>query len=166
MYTCAAYLASPTDLRERMLDPISIITAVGAGLKLIDQFRDLAIKVSGRTPSPPSTLATKEGSAIEIKAGGQVLQRIESSQLKTGSLDDVRFRALEHRIASNWALYYGNYSELPMLAADERVRVQVRMERMKQELCQDFRSITKMYEDILGVGLPDHYSLYEVCTGP
>jgi hypothetical protein len=79
--------------------------------------------------------------------------------------DEKRYRALERRVRSNWTSFNDLFAELPELATDERARIKLRMGRMEEELCTDFREMVRIYESTLGVGLPDHYSLYEVCSG-
>jgi hypothetical protein len=145
------------------MDPETVITTISLGLKLVDQFRELVLRFFGRPAPAPSATAEQSGNAIEIKSHGQVYQRVESSQLKMDSFDEVRYRALEQRVRMSWSLFHELFAQLPLLPTDEQVRIKLRMERIKEELCQDFRGMVRMYEELMGVSLPDHYSLYEVC---
>jgi hypothetical protein len=147
-----------------MIDIESIILMIGSGLKLVDQFRDLALKFIGKKPTPPSAIAEKSGNAIEIKSHGRVVQRIEGNSLRLNEFDNVRFRALDQRVKLNWTLFNELYAQLPILSIDERVRIEIRVSKIKEELCQDLREIVGLYEGVLGVGLPDHYSLHEICA--
>jgi hypothetical protein len=55
------------------------------------------------------------------------------------------------------------FGQLPELSVDERARIKGRMETTKNELCEDFRELVKLYERAIGSSLPDHYMLHEVC---
>jgi hypothetical protein len=64
--------------------------------------------------------------------------------------------------------YYGQfngiYAQLPIVSIDERIRLEQRMEQMRQELCKDFRDMVRISEATLGVALDDHYTLYDTCS--
>lgn len=156
--------AQPLCSEEENMDPAGVIAVVGSGLKLIDQFRELALRWSGRNSPAPSMTAEQKGDAIEIKHDGQVLRRVETAQLRMDAFDETRYRALERRITANWALFHELYAQTPLLAVDEQARIKLRMERLRDELCQDFRSVMRIYEAMVGGNLPDHYSLNEICT--
>jgi len=136
-----------------MPDPVTIITTIGLGLKLIDQFRDLAIRFMGKKLEPPSETADQTTNKIEFRHAGKVFKEVKVSQMKMDQWDDVRYKALERRIKSNWDLFHELFSQLPEL----------RMDRIKSELCEDFRQMVCIYERALGTRLPDHYQLFEVC---
>ena len=121
-----------------MIDPITIMTAISLGLKVVDQFRDLAIRVSGKKPDPPSAIAEKTGATIQIRHRGGFVQEVTASQIHLNEWDDKRYQALERRVKSNWSLFNDLYAETPELAVDERVRIKLRMERIQGELCIDF----------------------------
>lgn len=61
------------------MDPLSI-TLISQGLKLVDQFRELAIRVHGQTPTLPSARAEQVGTALEIRQPG-LTQTVEATQL-------------------------------------------------------------------------------------
>jgi hypothetical protein len=63
----------------------------------------------------------------------------------------------------NWKLFNELFAQNVGLAPDETARMNVRMDRTKEELCDDFRQMVGIYERVLGTSLPDHYQLYEVC---
>lgn len=146
-----------------MADPIQIITGISMGLKLVDQFRELALRFMGQRPHAPSASVDQEGDSLQVKDEGDVVQTIDASQLQVGEMDDVRLNALQRRIKVNWELFNELYAQEPLLSIDERARIKMRMDKIKGELCEDFRELVNLYERILGTGLPDHYSLYEVC---
>jgi hypothetical protein len=148
-----------------MGDPLTIMMIIGAGLKLVDQFRDLAIKFKGNKPTPPSGIAEQTKDEIQIRYGGKVVKEVKASELKMDQWDDARYKALQRRIKFNWDLFNEWFSQLPELSADEQSRIKLRMDRIKGELCDDFREMVGIYQRTLNTDLPDHYKLYEVC-GP
>jgi hypothetical protein len=87
------------------MDPVSIITLISSGLKLVDQFRELAIRFKGQNPQPASGKAEQVGTALEVRHGAEVNQRIEASQLHMDQWDAVRFEALSKRIRTQWGIY-------------------------------------------------------------
>jgi hypothetical protein len=145
------------------MDPITIINTISVGLKLVDQFRDLALRFMGKKIQPPSRMAEQAGNSIQISDSGKVVQRVKSTQIKMDQWDDKRYRALERRLRTNWDLFNELFAQMPELASDERARIKIRMERIKEELCEDFREMVRIYQRALGTQLPDHYQLYEVC---
>jgi hypothetical protein len=144
------------------MDPLSIITMIGAGLKLIDEFRDLAIKFRGQQPTPPSGKAEKVGSAVEVSQGGTT-QRIDASQLHMDQWDEVRSKALSDRIKTNWDIYNDLFSSEAGASAQEGARIRADMHKVQETLCHDFKEMVALYQRALGISLPDHYQLYEVC---
>jgi len=147
------------------MDPATIITTIGLGLKLVDQFRDLAIKFMGKRLDPPSGIAEQATDKIQIRYGGTIQKEVKSTDMKMDQWDDIRYKALERRVKSNWDLFHELFSQLPELSVDEKSRIKIRMDRIKGELCEDFREMVRIYERTLSTSLPDHYQLYEVC-GP
>lgn len=145
------------------MDPITIITTISVGLKLVDQFRDLALRFMGRKVQPPSGTTDQAGDSIQVRHSGRVVQEVKSTDIKMDQWDDARYRALERRVRTNWDLFNELFAQMPELAADEKSRIKIRMERIKDELCEDFREMVRIYERVLNTSLPDHYQLYEVC---
>jgi hypothetical protein len=145
-------------------DPITVMTAISLGLKIVDQFRDLALRFQGKNVQPPSATVEQTGNAIHVKQNGTVTNTVTGLQMDLDEWDETRYRALERRVRSNWTLFNDLYAELPELSVDERVRIKLRMDRMEEELCTDFREMVSIYQRTLGISLPDHYTLYEVCT--
>jgi hypothetical protein len=145
------------------MDPVSIITMISSGLKLVDQFRELALRFRGQQPTPPSGRAEQVGSALEVYHGGQAFQRIEAKQLHLDQWDSVRYEALSERIRTQWGIYNDLFSREAGASIQEGARVRADMRRVQEELCRDFKEIVRLYERALGTGLPDHYQLYEVC---
>jgi hypothetical protein len=147
----------------KALDPITVVTLISMGLKLVDQFRELSIKVKGQNPSPPADRAEQVGSALEIRSGGQV-QKIEASQLHINEWDSVRYQALNKRIRTEWDIYNDLFASESGASPQDGARIRADMRKMQEELCKDFKELVKLYERALGTSLPDHYQLYEVCS--
>ena len=145
------------------LEPITVLTSISLGLKLIDQFRDLALRFMEKRVDPPSGIAEQAEDKIRIKYDGEVVDEVKADELNMTEWDDVRYQTLRRRTQINWQLFNELDAELPLLATDEKIRIRLRMERIKDELCEDFSEMVQIYEQTLGVGLPDHYTLYETC---
>jgi hypothetical protein len=145
------------------VDPISMITLISSGLKLVDQFRELAIRFKGQAPQPPSGKAEQVGTALEVRHGSQVDQRIEASQLHLDQWDAVRYEALNKRIRTQWGIYNDLFADEAGAGIQERARVRADLRNIQSELCRDFKEMIQLYERALGTSLPDHYQLYEVC---
>ena len=145
------------------MDPISTITLISSGLKLIDQFRELAIRFRGDVPAPPSARAEQSGTTLEVRHGSQVTQRVDANQLHMDQWNIPRYQALTTRIRSNWNIYNDLFSSEVGASAQEAARIRNDMQSVQQTLCRDFKEMVKLYEDTLGTNLPDHYKLYEVC---
>jgi hypothetical protein len=145
------------------MDPLSIITIISSGLKVIDQFQEMAMKFFGRNPTPPSGKAEQSGTALEIKHDNVVYQKVESSELKMDQWDTVRYEALNKRIRSNWNIYNDLFVSEAGSSAQEGARIRNDIRNTQEVLCRDFKEMVKLYERTLGASLPDHYQLYEVC---
>ncbi len=145
------------------MDPISVITLISSGLKLIDQFREMAIRSKGETPAPPGSKAEQSGTALEVSHQNQVYQRVEANELHLDQWDSIRYDALRKRIKVNWDIYNDLFTSEVSSSAQEGARIRADMRNVQETLCKDFKEMVKLYESALGTGLPDHYQLYEVC---
>jgi hypothetical protein len=145
------------------MDPISIITMISSGLKLVDQFRELALRFMGQTPSKPSGRAEQVGTALEVSQSGAVTERVDASDLHMDRWDSVRYEALGKRIRTQWDIYNDLFAGEAGAGLQEGARVRAEMRRLQTELCRDFKEMVQLYERALGTSLPDHYQLYEVC---
>jgi hypothetical protein len=146
------------------MDPVTAITLISTGLKVVDQYRELALRLRGAVATPPSSRAEQAGSALQISHGQHVITRVEAAQLRMNEWDPTRYDALRRRIRTNWEIFNVLFvSEAAGANAEERVRLRAEMRDLQDTLCQDLREMVKLYERTLGVGLPDHYQLYEVC---
>lgn len=161
------------------VDPISIIGAIGTGLKLVDEFVDMVRKrKTGKAKGPPpsvhavayrdriSLVPTERG--IEIARARKERPPPEkpiatAADLKLNEWDQTVYDTLWSRVRTNWKLYHGLYAQEPLAPPETKVRLKVQMEKIKGELCTDFSKIVAIYERTLGVALPDHYSLYDEC---
>jgi hypothetical protein len=146
-----------------MPDQERVINAMSVGLKLVDQFHELAMYFMGKTPQPRSGIAEQAGNTLQVVYSGHIAHVIQATQLNLNEWDDTRYRSLERRTKISWNLFHELYAEEPALPPEEQARIKVRMERIKEELCEDFNEMIKIYERTLGIALPDHYTLPEVC---
>jgi len=144
------------------MDPITIMTTISVGLKLVDSFREIALRFMKKSFQPPSSSVNQAGNSLEINHHGSV-KTVTAQSLNLSEWDDTRYRALERRVKTNYDQFYELYAEEPGLGPEEKARVKGNMKRLKEELCNDFREMVSLYERALGTGLPDHYSLFEVC---
>ena len=159
----SAQRASGPTSRSAM-DPASVLGTISSGLNLVDQFVDVVDKARGDVTREHSVQARQDGRDLTITVRGHEVERIAPDRLQLNTWDDARYKALELRVRANWQQFNGLYSQTPSLAPDERVRIEQRMEQMRKELCKDFREMIAIYEQTLGVGLADHYSLYNTCS--
>ncbi|HEX8906475.1 MAG TPA: hypothetical protein VF771_16615 [Longimicrobiaceae bacterium] len=147
------------------MDPLSIITVISAGLKMIDQFRELALRLRGQAPTPPKGTAEQKGTALEVKYEDRVVHKVDASDLNLGEWDRVRYDALRQRLRTNWNIYNDLFASEAGAEAGEGARIRADLHRVEETLCNDFREMVRLYERALGTSLPDHYQLREVC-GP
>ncbi|HXB54850.1 MAG TPA: hypothetical protein VN461_08715 [Vicinamibacteria bacterium] len=147
-----------------IVDPVTAMSAIAAGLGLVDKFVDLVRKARKGDERPYRVEAKQEGGALVILRDGEVKERVQPDQLKLNEWDGPRFEALRARVNSLWGQFNGLYAQLPNLSVDEQVRLQQRMNQMKQDLCRDFREMMNISERVLGVPLEDHYTLYTTCS--
>jgi len=147
------------------MDPMSALTLIGTGLGLVDRFYDLAKKWKGEPAGEHSVNVDAEADKLVVRAHGQV-QEVSADELQMSAFDQVRHDTLMERITIYWTRYNAIDVERAAAAGDEKARLGVQMDRLRDELCPDFRQLVKMYETILRVSLPDHYTLYDVCAGP
>jgi len=146
------------------MDPVSVITLIGEGLSLVDKFTDVTRKWFGKEKIP-STIARRKGDALNIEKDGQVVESIAAAQLQMSSWDQKRYDTLQKKVKANWNIYNNIDGELPTASIDEKSRLLEKLDNIRQELCNDFHEMIRLYEDTLGIGLEDHYSLYDTCGG-
>jgi hypothetical protein len=139
------------------------MTTISVGLKLIDQFGALANRFMDQPPQPPAQTVEQAGNTMELRRNGSVVERRAAEELNLIAWDEVRYRALERRALVNWQYFNELSTQLPMLTPEEQGRIRKRMENTKSELCTDLRAMAEIYERTLGMSLPDHYRLHDVC---
>ena len=152
------------ETQEHHMEPLSILTAIGSTLGLVDKFVSLVRKLRSEESAPFKVEAKQEQDALVIRRDGVVRETVPKQQLNLNEWDAPRFKALQQRVASLWSQFNGMYAQLPNLSVDEQVRIKQRMDGMRKELCQDFREMVSISEKVLGVSLADHYTLYATCT--
>lgn len=145
------------------MEPMIVMSLIASGLGLVDQFYDLAKKIQGQSVRPHSVQAKPEEDKLVITDEGRV-QEITASELQLGQFDQVRHDTLWTRLDINWRRYNGLDAQRATASADEKVRLEIQMEQLKSELCPDFKELVAMYQRTLNRGLPDHYSLHDVCS--
>ena len=57
-------------LEEDLVEPITVITLISSGLKLVDQFRELAMRFGRKEVKPTSGHAEQAGAALEVRNNG------------------------------------------------------------------------------------------------
>ena len=145
------------------VDPFSVMTTISVGLKLIDQFGDLAKRFMDQRSQPPTETVEQAGNTMELRHNGNVVERRAAEELTLNAWDEVRYRALERRALVNWQYFNELSTQLPMLTPEEQGRIRMRMENTKSELCTDLRAMAQIYERTLRMSLPEHYQLHDVC---
>ena len=149
---------------EDSVDPLTVMTLISSGLKLVDQFRELAIRFRKQQPTPPSARAEQAGSALEVRHNGTVTAKIEATQLHMDQWDTTRFEALRKRIRTNWDIFNDLFTSEAGASALEGAKIRAEMRNVQETLCRDFKEMVGLYERTLGTSLPDHYQLFEVCA--
>ena len=145
------------------VDRVTVMTTISVGLKLIDQFGDLAKRFVDQRPQPPAERVEQAGNTMELRHNGKVVERRAAEELNLNAWDEVRYRALERRASINLQYFNELSTQLPMLTPEEQGRIRMRMENTKSELCTDLSAMAQIYERTLGMSLPDHYRLQDVC---
>ena len=145
------------------MDPASLLGLIGSGLSLVDQFYDLTKKLRGEEPGEHRVNVKTEEAKIVVSENGYE-QEIEAHRLNLAAFDRVRHDALRKRINTLWKRYNGIDVKRASASADEEIRLTIQMDELREQLCPAFRELVGMYENVLGVGLPDHYTLYDVCA--
>ena len=79
------------------VDPVTVMTTISVGLKLIDQFGDLAKRFMDQQPQPPAETVEQVGNTMELRHYGNVVERRAAEELNLNAWDEVRYRALERR---------------------------------------------------------------------
>jgi hypothetical protein len=153
--------------RQNMDPAVDAMTTISVRLKWIDQFREFTLRVLGIKPTPPSTRIEQSGDVLQLTTNyGGVVTEMTAEQMDLSKWDKMRLDTLEERAYKFWADYnrlYKSLSNLSEYELEERARIEREMNVAKRELCTDFREMVRIYEATLGIGLPDHYTLYEVC---
>lgn len=157
-------LSSSQSEEEDSVDPVTVITLISSGLKLVDQFRELAIRFGKQEPRPPGAHAEQVGAALEVRRDGMVTEKIEATQLHMDQWDTTRFEALRKRIRTNWDIFNDLFTSEAGASAQEAARIRADMRNLQETLCRDFKEMVRIYERTLGTSLPDHYQLFEVCA--
>ncbi len=146
------------------MEPLTIISTISVALKLIDQFRETALRWVGTPVNAPSATVEQSGKTLQVRySNGAMGPVVRPEDLHMDKWDSVRYDALDSRVTVNWNLFNRLFKQTPLLAGLQLAQVEEQMNRCEKELCTDFKEMVKIYERVLNIGLPDHYQLYEVC---
>lgn len=145
------------------MDPISVLTAISTTLGIVDKFTDLVKTFRGEDVTEHSVKTEQDGEYIKIFHDGHVAENIHFSAFNMSEWDDKRYETLKRKIDTSWSMFNDIDEEIPMAAADEKSRLKQKLEKIRRELCVDFRELIDLHERTLGVPLGDHYSLHRVC---
>jgi hypothetical protein len=144
------------------VDPMTVLTAAGAGLGLVDRFYDLVKKVRGEPVTEHSVRVDATNDRLIVTAYGRQ-QEYSANDLHLSEFDQVRHDTLRTRIDINWRRFNDIDVERATAAGDEKSRLGIQRDRIQLELCADFRELVSIYERLLGQSLPDHYTLFDIC---
>ncbi len=144
------------------MDPVTIISTISSGLNLVDQFYSMVMRLSGDLARPGTIVRQRDGKLVEESTRGDGSWPIPIDRMN--EFDQKRHDTLLEKIRLNWEQFNDIDLRMPTAAPDEQARLKQVMARLKKELCTDFKELVRLYENALGRGLPDHYSLYEICT--
>jgi hypothetical protein len=160
-----------------MIDPLTTISAISAGLKLIEQFREVALRAMGRQGSEPSvTVRTRHHQTaggpersnggtvdLEIKRRGGPTEIVRSSDLRMGAWDQQRYDTLQSVVGILFEQFNSLETQAVMTSGLQQIQIKQQMDVIKKQLCPKFREMLKLYEQTLGVNLEDHFALFSVC---
>jgi TATA-box binding protein (TBP) (component of TFIID and TFIIIB) len=146
------------------MDAPTIMTIIGSGLKLVDQFREMVLKRDNKSVNQPSNKVEQAGATLQVSKNGNVYQTIEAKSINMNNWDKPKYEALNKRIETNWHIYNDLFANEAGSSVMEGAKIREQMRKVKEELCRDFKEMIKLYQTALGVTLPDHYQLYEVCS--
>jgi hypothetical protein len=110
-----------------------------------------------------SGTVTHEGDNLRVSYSGGPSQNVSPGELKLDFWDSARYDALQRRTRINWSLLQEYDAQNVALPPEDSARLKVRMKSTEEVLCQDFREMVTIFERAMGMSLPDHYQLYEVC---
>lgn len=160
-----------------MIDPLTVISTIAAGLKLIEQFREMMHRRQGTTPTEPSvTVKTVEdrsapstdagkSAALEVQRNGQTVAHVGPKQVQMGKWDQERYETLKKIVDMRMAKLNALDVEAAMQSGVNLANLRLQMEQEKAELCPKFREMLAIYEKALGIPLGDHFSLESICGG-
>lgn len=146
------------------MDPITVITALSAALKLIDQISNQIDRFIHKKPDPAKetvhkVIAEKTADTIEVKREGRVIETITPADIK--KLDENSrklIKALEESMQSNYDLWAKVYP-LRDKSPDPIVNSQIdaKLNEIARNMCSDLNEIFR-YLNRIGKHLDDHYA--------
>jgi hypothetical protein len=151
------------------MGPIEVITTVGAGLKVIEQFREVAGRLFGRQPTDEKGNADGASESAKIADGKLEIvtngtrQVFSPDKIDINQWDEVRLRSLKKKIDDGWAIFNSLDEQLETMSALEIAKTRVTMEDRRKTLCANLRELIGIYERLFGVKFPSKYSLLDMC---
>ena len=160
------YLSRP-DIEGHPMDPLTVMTAVTAGLKLLQQFRETALswkgKDGGKETRIQTTHAGSKDSELEIRREGEAPRIVRAYELRTESWDYDRYKTLVSVVSTLFSQFNALERERTLASGLERIKMDQQMERIKDELCPRFREMIDLSEKVLGISLHEDFSLKTIC---
>lgn len=144
------------------MDAVALLTLIGSGLTMVDEFYDAEMRAKGAKVGDHSVQVNARGQTLIVSDHGYE-QEIAASRLQLAEFDRLRHDALLARLRSNWGKYNELDVERSSATEPRKAGIGRELASLRDELCPDFRELVRIYESVLQRSLPDHYTLYEVC---
>jgi hypothetical protein len=153
------------------MDPITVITALGAALKVVDQVANQIDRFVHKKPEPSKepthkVIAEKTADTIEVKREGKVVEVITADDIK--KLDENSrklIKALEDSMQNNydlWAKVYPRRDNSPDPVVNAQIDAQ--LNDIAKKMCSDLNKIFR-YLNSIGKHLDDHYAHVQFVCG-
>jgi hypothetical protein len=141
--------------------PSDAMNSIAEGLELLDRISDESAQRTGAQPSHSATIS-KEGDTIEIVDHGAKL-RVDSAGLAFNEWDAQYYEVLVRRIDRRWNKYLVYMDAEPDWDSGEAGQKKLQMKNTRNALCADLNELVDLFETVLKVSLPDHYSHFRIC---
>jgi hypothetical protein len=146
------------------MDPVTALGAVSTVLTIVDKIanqidRFIHKKPEPATEKPHSVLAKKEGDAIIVRRGGQVVQKITAADIAKLDINSQKLiKAMEESMQKNFDLWTAVYPQRDASPDPLRnAQVDAQLKDIAKKMCSDLNRIFKYLKSI-GSELEDHYS--------
>jgi hypothetical protein len=136
--------------------------AISNGLQLLDQIADETARRAGEQPVH-SASARRTGRNLEIVEHGYAVE-VTPDELAFNEWDAPYYEVLQNRIRQRWQQYLKYLDEEPGWKPHEAGQKKLQMNQVRDELCKDLYELVDLFESVLKMSLPDHYSHHRVCN--